>query len=314
MGRFTKRIYFYRESVLQIHLYIEDGGGNMEHYIIYKYIKIDENEVVYVGRTNNLERRRREHELYEPTEVGRPHYNYPLSRGIRKYGIEAYRCEIIEEVFTYEDSLKQEKYWIKYYDTFNDPSKYNYTPGGELSFTTAKFEDEIIEEVKSLLEQQIDYETIKDRTGVSISHISEINTGKRRRDKNRTYPINEMTRGRKISSKELEEIVYLLQTTQMTCADIGKKYGVSGTTIQRINSGSLQYQNNLSYPIRARITPHKKHTLTKAELSELYDDIINTDIPFSQLAIKYNISTSTVYNINRGTSRKNNNYTYPLRK
>lgn len=69
MGRFTKRVYFCRESVLQIHLYIEDGGVNMEHYIIYKYIKIDENEVVYVGRTNNLERRRREHEVYEPTEV-----------------------------------------------------------------------------------------------------------------------------------------------------------------------------------------------------------------------------------------------------
>lgn len=179
----------------------------MEHYIIYKYIKVDENEVVYVGRTNNLERRRREHEIYEPTEANRPHYNYPLSRGIRKYGKDAYKCEIIEEVSTYEESLKQEKYWIKYYNTFNDPSKYNYTPGGELSFATTKFEDEVIEEVKNLLEQQIDYETIKDRTGVSISHISEINTGKRRRDRNRTYPINEMTRGRKINSKQLQEII-----------------------------------------------------------------------------------------------------------
>lgn len=38
----------------------------MEQYTIYKYIKIDTNEVVYVGRTNNLKRRRREHEIYEP--------------------------------------------------------------------------------------------------------------------------------------------------------------------------------------------------------------------------------------------------------
>lgn len=286
----------------------------MEHYIIYKYIKIDTNEVVYVGRTNNLERRRREHELYEPTEVNRPHYNYPLSRGIRKYGIGAYKCEIIEEVFTYEESLKQEKYWIKYYDTFNDPSKYNYTPGGELSFITAKFEDEIIEEVKSLLEQQIDYETIRDRTGVSISHISEINTGKRRKDKNRIYPINEMTRGRKIGSKELQEIIELLQTTQMTCAEIGKKYNVSGGAIQRINNGSVQRQSDIDYPIRKRVVPHKKHTLTTVELGELYNDIINTNIPFNQLAVKYNISVTTVYNINKGNSRKNNNYSYPLRK
>lgn len=286
----------------------------MEHYIIYKYIKIDENEVVYVGRTNNLERRRREHEVYEPTQVNRPHYNYPLSRGIRKYGKDAYKCEIIEEVFTYEESLKREKYWIKYYNTFNDPSKYNYTPGGELSFTTAKFEDEIIEEVKNLLEQRVDYETIKDRTGISISHISEINTGKRRRDRNRTYPINEMTRGRKINSEQLQEIICLLQNTDMTCAEIGQKYNVSGTEIQKINYGSIQKQEGITYPIRTRIISHKKHTLTAEELSELCNDIINTNISFNQLANKYNISTTTVYNINKGTSRKNDKYTYPLRK
>lgn len=286
----------------------------MEHYIIYKYIKVDENEVVYVGRTNNLERRRREHEIYEPTEANRPHYNYPLSRGIRKYGKDAYKCEIIEEVSTYEESLKQEKYWIKYYNTFNDPSKYNYTPGGELSFATTKFEDEVIEEVKILLEQQIDYETIKDRTGVSISHISEINTGKRRRDRNRTYPINEMTRGRKINSKELQEIIELLKTTQITCAEIGKKYNVSSGAIQRINNGSVQRQSNIDYPIRKRVVPHKKHTLTTVELDELCNDIINTNIPFNQLSVKYNISVTTVYNINKGTSRKNDKYSYPLRK
>lgn len=286
----------------------------MEHYIIYKYIKIDENEVVYVGRTNNLERRRREHEVYEPTEVNRPHYNYPLSRGIRKYGKDAYKCEIIEEVFTYEESLKREKYWIKYYNTFNDPSKYNYTPGGELSFTTAKFEDEIIEEVKNLLEQRVDYETIKDRTGISISLISEINTGKRRRDRNRIYPINEMTRGRKINSEQLQEIICLLQNTDMTCAEIGQKYNVSGTAIQKINYGSLQRQEGITYPIRTRIISHRKHTLTSEELSELCNDIINSNISFNQLANKYNISITTVYNINKGTSRKNDKYTYPLRK
>lgn len=286
----------------------------MEQYTIYKYIKKDINEVVYVGRTNNLERRRREHEIYEPIEKGRPHYNYPLSRGIRKYGVNAYKCEVIEIVNSYEESLQKEKYWIKFYDTFNDPSKYNYTPGGELSFTTAKFEDDLIDEVKNLLEQRIDYETIKDRTGVSISHISEINTGKRRKDKNRTYPINELTCGRKITSEQLQEIIYLLQTTQLTCTEIGKRYEVSGSAIQRINDGSNLRQENVTYPIRKRITPHKKHTLNEEELSELCNDIINTNISFNQLASKYQVSVTTVYNINKGTSRKKEQYNYPLRK
>ena len=286
----------------------------MEQYIIYKYTKIDTNEVVYIGRTNNLERRRREHEIYEPQEEGRPHYNYPLSKGIRKYGKENYRCEIIETVNSYEESLQKEKYWIKYYNTFEDISKYNYTPGGELSFSTVKFDDIIIDEVKSLLEQQISFKEINDRTGVSISHISEINTGKRRKDYTRHYPINEMTCGRKLNDMQIQEIISLLKSSTKTVQEVSLLYNVSESTINGINNGKRYKQKDLSYPIRNRITTTKNKRLTQNELLLLIDDIINTNISFAQLAIKYNISTTTVYNINKGTTRYNKDYNYPLRK
>ena len=282
--------------------------------VIYAYKRKDINKIVYIGQTVNLNNRHYRHIKIDPYDDTLKEYNYPLSRGIRKYGEDNYELIILEEGLLREQLNEKEKYWIKYYNTFNDPSKYNYTPGGELSFTTAKFEDEIIEEVKSLLEQRVDYKTIKDRTGISISLISEINTGKRRRDRNRTYPINEMTRGRKINSEQLQEIICLLQNTDMTCAEIGQKYNVSGAAIQKISDGSNQRQEGITYPIRTRIIPHRKHTLTAEELSELCNDIINTNISFNQLANKYNISTTTVYNINKGTSRKNDKYTYPLRK
>lgn len=287
----------------------------MEQYIIYKYTKVDTNEVVYIGRTNNLERRRREHEIYEPQEKGRPHYNYPLSKGIRKYGKENYICEVIETVNSYEESLQKEKYWIKYYNTFEDISKYNYTPGGELSFFTAKFDDIIIDEVKSLLEQQISFKEINDRTGVSISHISEINTGKRRKDYTRHYPINEMTCGRKLNDMQIQEIISLLKSSTKTIQEISLLYNVSEATISGINNGKRYKQMDISYPIRNRITTTTKNKrLTQNELLLLIDDIINTNIPFARLAIKYNISTRTVYNINKGTTRYNKDYNYPLRK
>ena len=286
----------------------------MEQYIIYKYTKVDTNEVVYIGRTNNLERRRREHEIYEPQEEGRPHYNYPLSKGIRKYGKENYICEVIETVNSYEESLQKEKYWIKYYNTFEDISKYNYTPGGELSFFTAKFDDIIIDEVKSLLEQQISFKEINDRTGVSISHISEINTGKRRKDYTRHYPINEMTCGRKLNDMQIQEIISLLKSSTKTVQEISLLYNVSEATISGINNGKRYKQRDISYPIRNRITTTKNKRLTQNELLLLIDDIINTNIPFARLAIKYNISTRTVYNINKGTTRYNKDYIYPLRK
>ena len=286
----------------------------MEQYIIYKYIKVDTNEVVYIGRTNNLERRRREHEIYEPQEEGRPHYNYPLSKGIRKYGKENYRCEVIEIVNSYKESLQKEKYWIKYYNTFEDISKYNYTPGGELSFTTVKFDDIIIDEVNSLLEQQISFKEINDRTGVSISHISEINTGKRRKDYTHHYPINKMTCGRKLNDVQIQEIISLLKSSTKTVQEISLLYSVSESTINGINNGKRYKQKDISYPIRNRITIRKNKRLTQNELLLLIDDIINTNIPFAQLSIKYNISTTTVYNINKGTTRYNKDYNYPLRK
>lgn len=293
---------------------MEDGGENME-YTIYKYIKKDINEVVYIGRTNNFSRRKDEHEKYEPFEEGRPHYNYPLSRGIRKYGADAYQCEIIETVMTYEESLNREKYWIKYYDTFNDPSKYNYTPGGELSFTTAKFDDEIIDEVKSLLEQQVDFKTIRDRTGVSLPHISEINTGKRRKDTNRRYPINTMTCGRKLTQEDVNEIVNLLTNTTLTYQEIGASYGVVEGVIGKINRG-LSYKNSsYSYPIRKENVKSKKcHHLNDENRRNLINKIINTTTSFSDLAKEFNVATTTVYNLNNGTTHKNPNLTYPLRK
>lgn len=286
----------------------------MEQYTIYKYIKIDANEVVYVGRTNNLERRRREHEIYEPQEQGRPHYNYPLSKGIRKYGKDNYKCEIIEIIDSYEKSLQQEKYWIKYYNTFEDITKYNYTPGGELSFTTAKFEDIVINEVKSLLEKQISFKEISDRTNVSISHISEINTGKRRKDNIHTYPINEMTCGRKLNHVQVQEIISLLKTSNKTNQEIGSRYNVFEGVINMINNGKRYHQDNVAYPIRNRINNSKYKKLSNDEFLCLVEEITNTNISFSQLSHKYGISTTTVYNINNGTTRFNKNYNYPLRE
>ncbi len=286
----------------------------MEQYTIYKYIKLDTNEVVYVGRTNNLNRRRKEHEIYEPKQKNRPHYNYPLSKGIRKYGKENYKCEVIEIVNSYEESLQREKYWIKYYDTFNDISKYNYTPGGELSFSTAKFEDAIIEEVKQLLEQKISFNEINDRTGVSIPHISEINTGKRRKDNKRHYPINEMTCGRKLNTTQVQEIISLLSNSNKTNQEIALLYNISETVITDINNGKRYHQKNVQYPIRSRMTVTKHKKLNQKDLSLLINDIINTRLPFAKLSIKYGISTTTVYNINNGTTRFNSKYSYPLRK
>ena len=286
----------------------------MNQYIIYKYIKLDTNEVVYIGRTNNLVRRRVEHEKYEPYEKGRPHYNYPLSRGIRKYGVDNYKCEIVEKDLTYEESLEREQYWIAYYDTYSNPSKYNYTPGGDLTFTTCKFNQEIINYTYKLLQENTPFKIINELTGISIPHISEINTGKRWHNEKIKYPIMTQTCGRKLNKNQIKEIINLLQTTQCTIQQISQQYNVTETVIQRINSGKSYHQNDIIYPIRKRITSHKNHTLNQSELMLLINDLQNSNLTFNNIANKYGVSTSTIYNINAGRTRKQKNLNYPLRK
>ena len=54
--------------------------------LIYAYKKIANQKIVYVGQTTNLEYRHNQHTKWDPFNVNNPEYDYPLSRGIRKYG------------------------------------------------------------------------------------------------------------------------------------------------------------------------------------------------------------------------------------
>lgn len=55
-----------------------------------------------------------------------------LYKAIRKYGIDNFTFEIIEELPQNIELLKErEKYWIAYYNTYLNREDYNETPGGD---------------------------------------------------------------------------------------------------------------------------------------------------------------------------------------
>lgn len=123
-----------------------------------------------------------------------------------------------------------------------------------------------------------------------------------------------MTCGRKLNSTQVQEIISLLKSSNKTSQEISTIYNVSESVINMINNGKRYHQENMIYPIRDRINKSKYKKLNNDEFLCLVEEITNTDIPFSQLSYKYGISTTTVYNINNGTTRFNKNYNYPLRK
>lgn len=283
--------------------------------LIYAYKKRDNQKIVYVGQTINLSQRRYAHEKRDPFNSSLIEYHYPLSRGIRKYGIDAYECIILENNIPTELINEREQYWISYYNTYEDPEGYNQTPGGELKTKYIKFNEGLIDEAKKLIKEKMPFSKISERTGISIVMLSEINQGKRHFDEHETYPLNPMTSNRSLTDIQVKEIIDLLKKGEATFQQIGEKFNVSENVIQAINIGKNYHQNNISYPIKTqRVISGKRKTLKEDDLILLIKDIINTNIPFSKLSQKYGISTSTIYNINNGKTRKKENYEYPLRK
>lgn len=95
---------------------------------IYKITNLT-NGKIYIGRSNNCQRRWNEH-VYEAKADFRPQYHYPLSRAIRKYGIENFKMEILKECSP-EEFFDLEIEFIEKLKATDKNIGYNTTKGGE---------------------------------------------------------------------------------------------------------------------------------------------------------------------------------------
>ena len=218
--------------------------------IIYAYFKKETNEYKYIGQTNNLNFRIWQHK-YDSYCEQRKEYEYPLSRALRKYGENAFKIEILEDNLTDEEANEKEIYWIRYYDTCF--KGYNQNTGGNAwGKGGEKFSYETILYAKELIKKGVPFKEISEQTGISIPHLSSINTGKRYFDKTEQYPLYSKTRGTKLEQKEILEIIKLLSETKISQQKIADQYGVSQGLIGCINRGTRHQQENISYPIRKK--------------------------------------------------------------
>ena len=90
---------------------------------IYKITK-KENGKSYIGQSNDIERRLKEHQFKRI-------HPYPIEVAIQKYGKDAFTYEVLEEC-SLEELDEREKYWIAYYNTYKGFG-YNCNVGGGAS-------------------------------------------------------------------------------------------------------------------------------------------------------------------------------------
>lgn len=94
---------------------------------IYKITNIVNNKV-YIGCSKNIKQRWISHksEAFNEKHI---QYNYSIHKAFRKYGLENFLFEIIEEILDEKEMFEKEKYWIKYYNSYING--YNETEGGD---------------------------------------------------------------------------------------------------------------------------------------------------------------------------------------
>lgn len=96
---------------------------------------------VYVGQTRNFTLRKAKHLCF-----ARGKKNHPLYNAMRKYGLENFTFEVIEEC-TDDIVNEREMHWISYYNSCSPKKGYNLTEGGE-GTTGYSFTDEAKEKIR----------------------------------------------------------------------------------------------------------------------------------------------------------------------
>lgn len=277
-------------------------GMNQEDKMNYIYCYTNKiNGHKYVGKTNNLERRKIEHRSSANNPLSKE-YNYLFHRKLREYGEENFIFSVLQKLEDSEDINKAECFWIEQLKAFvgDNQGGYNLTRGGEEISSICLYEENI-QEIKTAIKNKVPFNKIKQKYGISISYISAINHGMYYREDNETYPLCKYYKDK----DEVSYIKELLINSSISMKELAKQLGISYSTIKKINSGSLWKDDKIDYPLR-KISSGKQRAI------EIQKMLLN-GASNEEIIAKTNVSTITIRRINSGESYKDNSLHYPLR-
>ena len=285
----------------------------MKTGLIYKYTnKI--NQKNYIGQTTSTLQRRDQKHLQQL------HDNTYFHRALKKYGRDNFSLVVLEDNIPEDKIDDREKFWIEQFDSYYLHNKgYNMTKGGKWSTPEQKIFGKDIKEIQNqILNSSISFQELADIYQVSLSGISDINTGRTFRDNDLTYPLRPAPIRSELDENKVQKVIRLLTTTNYSQTEIAKQVGIKEYTVGCINRGTNSWcPKNLSYPL---VKGEKKNTysnkLTKEQVIQLLYDLFFSSLTIEQIGQKYGVAKNTVGDISRGLTWKEltKNFIFPLRK
>lgn len=272
------------------------------HYIYCYTNKLNQHK--YVGQTNNLKRRIREHRSCALNEKASS-YNDLIHKKIREYGEDNFEIDVLEQLFVDDIEIVNEReiYWINRKESFCETGKgYNLTKGGfnnEHNHLLSK-EQEI--DIKNKIKKGIAYLDIQNEYNLSASFISSINQGIYYFDEKEKYPLFKYYK----EDEDYDDLINLLLNSTYSLSKIAEMLEIGHSTVKKINEGKMKKGLYPNYPIR-------KKSVYETRADQIKDLLLNTKYTKQEIMKITNCSDETIRRINIGESFYNNNLNYPLR-
>ena len=115
----------------------------------------------------------------------------------------------------------------------------------------------------------------------------------------------------KLTGKQLNELIYDLQYTQLSYSQLSDKYDLSKSSIYEINNGKTYFNSEISYPIRTNKNP--RGALSDKQVLEIIELLKSSYLSYEEIGSQYGIEARAISRINRGIFHKQTSETYPIR-
>lgn len=259
----------------------------------------------YIGQTNNIKRRKREHKStsYNPNSVS---YNDLVHKKMREYGYDNFDFEVLEVIYTDDIKIvnRREQFWIDKLDTYcGHGHGYNMDLGGCQPEHSRIVSKEDITTIKNLLKGKEPFINIQQRFNISASFVSAINHGVYYFDEKEDYPLCKYYK----DDSDYNELINLLVNTDMSLAEISRRLNLGYSTVKKINAGTLRHGLYPTYPIRK-----KNHWQRAKERQQFARDLLLQGKTKEEVAELTGYNIETVRQINKGERWKDKSLQYPL--
>lgn len=273
---------------------------------IYMYTDKD-NGKKYIGQSVNIKQRYIDHKN-GMSKSSRP---TPFDILLHTKGIDSFSFEVLEEC-PIEKLDEREKFWIEYYDSYNNG--YNYTPGGsniqgennpnsKINETTAKLI------ITDLINTTLTYQQIADKYNTTYSTISNINycscwsylhNYQYNIRKESGITLTEIYS--KITKEQASQIIDLLKNTQLTYREIGQQFNIPKGVVCSINTCKTWNKlHNFNQNIRAESLNKKRkmnNNLTEQEVLQIIELLKNSSQTYVDIGRQFGVSDRTITDIN----------------